>query len=258
MEEDYFDSSKILIREIEKSIAENMIIQNHYTHKWSLCKVAYGVFYITDKEHQFFEGREEKLIGCMVFGQPVGRSAAESISSLIKFNEVFELTRLFIHDGYGRNIESYCLSKAIKKIQYQFPKIKALITYADGEQGHKGTIYQACGFYYQGNSSVALMPNFSISLTGPPNYQWIHSRTAFSKFGSHNVGRLKKTIGQTFWRKKESTKHRYVYFLGNKSEKRKYLKNIKHPFQPYPKSTHHVDEIEEVFVESNQENPFFE
>ena len=258
MPEEYFDPKKVIVRKISKPVAEEMIVKYHYTHKWSLCQVAYGVFYITDQQCEFIDAIEEKLIGCIVFGQPVGRSAAESISKLISVYEVFELTRLFIHDGYGRNIESYSISKALDLIKRDFPKIKAIISYADGEQGHKGTIYQACNFYYQGNSSLALMPNYSVSLVGPP-YQWVQSRTISSTYGSHNVEHLKKKIGHTFWRKKESSKHRYVYLLGNKIERKKILKNLKHPFNiEYPKDASHTDEIEEVVVaNTSTENPFF-
>lgn len=256
MEENYFDPSKVIVRKIEKSLAEEMIIKYHYTHKWSLCQVAYGIFYITDINIPFFDGvKDEKLIGCVVFGQPVGRSAAESISPLIKIDEVFELTRLFCHDGYGKNIESYSIAKSLDLLRRDFPEIKAIISYSDCEQGHKGTIYQATGFYYQGNSSLALMPNFSISLVKP--YKWMHSRTAFSTFGSHNVEYLKRKIGHTFWRKKEATKHRYVYILGNKIQKRKILANLKHPFLSYPKGATFVEEIEEIKVNSSVENQFF-
>ena len=257
MEELYFDPKKIDVRKIEKSKAESLIIKYHYTHKFSLCQIAYGIFYVTDCCIPFFDNvKDEKLIGCIVFGQPVGRSAAESISPLIKIDEVFELTRLFIFDNYGKNIESYCISKSIKMLQKDFPKIKAIISYSDCEQGHKGIIYQASGFYYQGNSSLALMPNFSISLIGPP-YKWMHSRTAFSTFGSHNVDYLKKRIGYTFWRKKEATKHRYVYILGNKIQKKNILNNLKHPFLPYPKDANYIEEIQEIKIESSTENQFF-
>lgn len=253
--EDYFNPEKLVIRPIDKSVAEELIVKNHYSHKWSLCQVAYGIFFVTDEECKFVEGKEEKLIGCMVFGQPVGRSAAESVSELIKVTEVFELTRLFIHDGYGKNIESYCLSRALKYIKRDFPRIKAIITYADGGVGHRGIIYQACGFNYQGNSALALMPNYSVSLVKP--YKWLHSRTVSSTYGSHNVEHLKRKINHTFWRKKESSKHRYVCFLCNKVEKKKILKNLKHPFLPYPKDSHYQDEIEEIVVDNTTENQFF-
>jgi len=256
MEEGYVDTSLVSIRVIPKDIGKSFVEKNHYSHKWTLCDVAFGIFINTKTPSQFIEGNEEKLIGTVIYGGPVGRSAAESISPLITLEQVTELTRLVIYDGYGKNIESYCISKTLSMLTKHLPNVKAVISYADNEQGHRGTIYQASGFYYQGNSSLALMPNYSISEIGPP-YKWMHSRTAFSTYGSHNVEHLKKTIGKTFWRKKESTKHRYVYLLGNKVEKKKILANLKHPFLPYPKDTIYKEQIEEIKVDNKTENPFF-
>jgi len=255
--EEYCDTSKILIRRINKNVAKDIIVKNHYSHKWTLCRVAYGIFYKTEKSNSFFEGNEEKLIGCLIYAQPVGRSAASSLSPLITIDQVFELVRLFIHDGFGRNVESYCISKSFKCLNTDFPHIKAVLSYADAEQGHRGIIYQACGFHYQGRSSLALMPNFSISLSPPPNYEWIHSRTVTSRWNSCNVEHLKGAIGKTFWRMKESTKHRYIIFIGNKVEKRKLLKSLKHPVLPYPKQSSHVVEIEEIPVENKMVETFF-
>lgn len=254
MEEEYFDPSKTSIRSISKSIAKDLIIKNHYSHKWTMCQIAYGVFF-KGESTQFIEGTE-KLIGACIYGPPVGRSAADSFSSIIKTEEVFELTRLWIEDGYGKNIESWVISQTLKMVKKDFPQVKVVMSYSDEEQRHKGIIYQAVGFYYQGNKSIALMPNYSVSLVGPP-YKWIHSRTVQSTYGSHNVDHLKKKIGHTFWRKKESTKHRYFYILTNKVEKKKILANLKHPVQPYPKGTKFEEEIEEVKVETMKENLFF-
>ena len=251
------DVSKITIRSISKSIARDLIIKNHYSHKWSLCQVAYGIFYNSAKSSDHFEGNSDELIGCLIYGQPVGRSAASSLSDSIKIENVFELTRLFIFDGYGKNIESYCISKSFKLLNRDFPRIKVIISYADGEQGHRGVIYQAVGFHYQGNSELALMPNFSLSLVGPDKYEWIHSRTVTSKWGSCNIEHLKRCIGHTFFRKKESKKHRYIIFICPKPEKKKLLKSLKHPILPYPKSTSFLEEIEEITVTNKVTETFF-
>ena len=251
------DTSKIYLLPINKGIAKDIIVKNHYSHKWSLCQIAYGIFYKSEEQSDFFNQTDDKLIGCIVYGQPVGRSAAASLSDLLKIDQVFELVRLFIHDGYGRNIESYCIAKSFKLLNRDFPRIKAVISYADGEQGHTGVIYQATGFHYQGNSSLALMPNFSVSLSPPPDYNWIHSRSVTSKWGSCNVEHLKKCIGKTFWRKKESTKHRFIIFITNKGEKKKLFKSLKHPILPYPKTCHYKDEIQEITVENNVMETFF-
>ena len=56
------DSSKITIREISKKIAKQMIVKHHYSHAWTMCRHALGIFYQTDNEHSFFDSKEEKLI----------------------------------------------------------------------------------------------------------------------------------------------------------------------------------------------------
>lgn len=257
----YFDKSKVFIRPINKSLAKEIIVKNHYSHKWTLCQIAYGIFYkdrsVIESESEYIDSVGERLIGCCVYATPVGRSAAKSFSDKIKSSEVFELVRLVIEDGYGSNIESYVISQTMKMVKKNFPNIKIILSYSDEEQGHIGTIYQAAGFYYQGNKTIALMPNYSISLNGPDNYKWIHSRTVNSKWGSHNIDVLKRKIGKTFWRKKESTKHRYFYILTNKIEKQKILSSIKHPCLSYPKNSLFSEEIEKIEVNDGQENLFF-
>ena len=103
----YFDKSAVRLRNINKNTAKQFVEKWHYSHKWTLCNVAYGIFYIDETDARFFNCKEEKLIGVVVYGGPVGRSAAESVSSIVKINEVIELVRLVILDGYGNNIESY-------------------------------------------------------------------------------------------------------------------------------------------------------
>jgi hypothetical protein len=258
LEENYFDASKVVVKRMEISEARNMIVKNHYSHTWSLCQVAYGVYCLTGNDDKFFESPEQKPIGCVVYATPVGRSAASSISSTVKVDEVFELVRLWIEDGYGKNIESYCIAQSFKLLRKDFPEIKVIISYSDVEQSHAGIIYQSTNFLFTGlNSETNLMPNFSISLTKDP-YDWTHSRTAFSLYGSHNVEHLKKKIGHTFWRKKESGKYRYIYILGDKRTKREIMKTLKMESKPYPKNCKYEENIEEIRVDHRVENQFFD
>ena len=212
-----------------------MIVKYHYSHAWTMCR--YPLCQYKNNNDGFFGS--EKLIGCLVYGYPVGRSAIKSVIDGLEKDECLELTRLFIHDGYGSNIESYAMGQSFKWMKENAPKIKMLLSYADPEQLHLGGIYQATNWLYQDCRDIQLMPNYSVSLSDSP-YDWIHSRTVFSKWGSHNVEHLKKEIGKQnvkeFWRKKEAPKHRYIQILGkNKSEKRKLSKMLKHKTSPYPK-----------------------
>ncbi len=166
---------KITIREISKKIAKDMIVKNHYSHKWTSCRYALGIFYETDNQHAFFDEKDEKLAGVAIYGYPVGRSAPKSISPELKEEEVLELTRLFIFDDYGKNTESLVLSKTFKWLQENAKDIKVLVSYSDPEQGHLGIIYQATNWIYQGNS-IRLMPNYAIRLT--EDGTWMHSRNS--------------------------------------------------------------------------------
>ncbi len=95
----YVDTSKIKLRKIDKTTAKKIIVDNHYSHKFSHCRYALGIFYVGE-EHKFFDEKEEKLIGCLIYGHPVGRRVIGSIfkEDILPNDSVLELTRLFIHD----------------------------------------------------------------------------------------------------------------------------------------------------------------
>ncbi len=64
---------------------------------------------------------------------------------------------------------------------------------------------------------------------------------------------MKSLVERDFWVKKELRKHRYVYLLGSKNEKRKALKNLKHPLFPYPKTADIVvPEVMKIKVYNNK------
>ena len=246
METTYVDKSRVTIRPIYKPLAKDMIEKNHYSGRLSSCRYPLGVFYKTDNPHQFFDETEEKLIGVACYGFPVGRRVVGSIFK----EEIIELTRLFIHDGYGKNIESHVISASFKWMKQYAKDIKVLISYADPEQSHDGAIYQATNWIYQGCGDFQLAPTFSLRINEEDD--WMHSRSVYSKYGSAAPKNLIKAIGRDFWLKKEASKHRYIYFLGNKRENRNFHKMMKHPVMDYPKDYKHDVEITKIEVENNK------
>jgi len=235
----YCDVSKVYIAPIAKNIAKDIIVQKHYTHAWTACRYALGIYYKAEDSYTF---GGDKLIGCLIYGFPVGVQAATSICEGLSKDNALELTRLYCDDGYGSNIESYAIGQSFKWLKENDKNIKLLLSYADAGQEHLGGIYQATNWIYQGTSAdIALMPNWRISLHNDP-YDWIHSRTVFSMWGSGNLDHLKREIGKQgykeFWRKMESPKHRYIQILAqDKKEKKELMKKLKHEIKPYPKST---------------------
>lgn len=251
------DKTKVIIREISKRIGKDIIVKNHYSHTWTSCRYALGIFYETENQHSFFDEKEEKLVGVIIYGYPVGRSASTSLSKELNPEEVLELTRLFIYDEYGKNMESISISKSFKWLKQNASEIKALISYSDPEQNHLGIIYQATNWIYQGNK-IRLLDSYAVKLE--KNTNWIHSRTVFATYGSHNLEHLKKKIGHSFWRKKEMRKCRYLYLLCGKKEQKKIIKSLKHPPLPYIKNFDNEylgGEIEKIEVE-NKKVGFYE
>lgn len=244
------DTSKLSVRKIQPSVAKDIIVKNHYTHSWTMCKWALGMYH---KVSDSLIG-DEKLIGVIVYGSPVGRLAHSSISPQIDRYEVLELTRLWVEDDWGKNIESYFISQSFKWLRENDKNIKVLLSYADVGQNHNGTIYQATNWLYQGeNYDIKLMEDYKISLTSD-HKEWIHQRTMISRWGSCNIDVLKKKLGEEgyteFWRKKDKPKHRYIYILTtNKGERKRILNTLKHPLKPYPKQTERGDdEIEHFYT----------
>ena len=65
----------------------------------------------------------------------------------LKSKQMLELTRFCIHPCYQKkNFASWFLSRTLKRLNKDKPKIKRVITFADQTYGHEGTIYKASGW----------------------------------------------------------------------------------------------------------------
>ena len=181
----YVDASRVSVAPIAKSIAKDIIVKKHYTHAWTACRYALGIYYREDATSFGFS--DNKLVGVAVYGFPVGAKAPTSVCDGLTKDNILELTRLYVDDGYGSNIESCALGKTFQWIRENDTNIKVLLSYANNGQGHVGGIYKATNWIYQGlNTTIALMPNWGISLSNDP-YDWIHSRTVYNNWGSGNL-----------------------------------------------------------------------
>ena len=93
----YCDSTKVSVAPIAKSIAKDIIVKKHYTHAWTSCRYALGVYYNTEENDVF--GNTQKLIGVAIYGFPVGAKAPTSVCDGLTKDNILELTRLYLDDG---------------------------------------------------------------------------------------------------------------------------------------------------------------
>jgi hypothetical protein len=120
---------EITIKEVESKEVRELIEKNHYSHK-------------TTPNH-FLSFSVNDGLGALQLGFGIRPHKKNSISSLITTDNYCEFDRMWLSDEMPKFSESQVISKLLKYIKKNYPKIKFIITYADGSAGNKGTIYQA-------------------------------------------------------------------------------------------------------------------
>lgn len=133
------DFKNIHLELIEPKVANSIIEKNHYSGT-SVKGVKYhiGIFYSSD------------LLGVAQYGFGIMPKKTAQWVKNTKQDEFLELNRLWLDDKLGFNSESYVIAKSLKMVKKLNPKLKWVISFADGMMNKNGTIYQASNFIYTG------------------------------------------------------------------------------------------------------------
>lgn len=124
-----------------KDIAE-FIETWHYSKSINGCISDY-CFGLYDGEH---------LIGAMFFGRMAMANQWKRFGD--KEEDVIELRRLCCIDNTPKNTESFFIGNALRWLKKN-TNIKMVVSYADAEYGHSGTIYKASNFVLEGKRAGA-------------------------------------------------------------------------------------------------------
>ena len=200
-----------LVQTVTKNDVYPWLLNKHYAKRIPSISYCFGLF---KKE------KLNKLMGVVTFGSTPSYTLNEMICGPNYAKDVLELNRLILLEN-NKNECSFLVSQALKLL----PKPKIIVSFADTKHNHAGFVYQATNFIYTGltekYSEYAIFQD-GIRLN-------IHSRSinniekTRAKYGTDNVQIVPR-----------SQKHRYIYFIGNKTQKKIYknnftLKNIKYP-----------------------------
>ncbi|MGG3873251.1 protein Mom [Brevibacillus laterosporus] len=161
-----------------------------------------------------------KFIGVVIFS----RGANNRIGSPYNLpqTECCELTRVALtkHQSFVSEI----LAKAIKFLKEQSPNIKLIVSYADVEQNHKGGIYQATNWIYEGKTEGERYFIVHGKKTHPKS---IHSRYGT---GSQRLEWIRNNVDSQARMIITAGKHKYLMPLNKKI--RKQIEQLR---KPYPK-----------------------
>lgn len=90
-------------------------------------------------------------------GNPVGTiifSAPNKQLSVRYGGLTWELARLYLLDEMPMNSESWLIAQGVKWIKRQNPEVGFLVSFADPSANHKGIIYQASGWTFDGKTDA--------------------------------------------------------------------------------------------------------
>lgn len=147
----------------------------------------------------------DELVGVAIYGQPVSKNIS---------NDIIELRRLCLIDDTPKNTESFFIAKTLKWLEKN-TEYSRVVSFADPNHGHAGTIYKASNFEYDG-----LEDNGNPRVVQYNDKQY-HMRQYYAKDGSghyqNHALRLQEAV-RTGRAEivKQHRKHRYIYYLGHK------------------------------------------
>ena len=129
------------VRKVDRAGVREFIEKHHYSHNINGLMVTYCfAMYDTDNT----------MVGAMIYGKLAMANAYKKYGDTQE--EVLELRRLVLVDDTPKNSESYFIGKTIRWIKKN-TTVKVIVSYADPNYGHAGTIYKATNFKHMGMTS---------------------------------------------------------------------------------------------------------
>jgi hypothetical protein len=148
-----------------------------------------------------WEGRAFK--GVVIFS----RGATPRIGSpygLTQF-EVCELTRIALREHTAP--VSRIVAIALRMLRKKCPGLRLVISYAAGERGHHGGVYQAGGWIYEGAKDT-----YAIEVHGHLR----HGRSVGSRYGRHDIEWLRANVDPDAKTVRGLVRHKYLMPLDEK------------------------------------------
>jgi hypothetical protein len=190
-----------LVKSITINQCKEWLLKKHYAKR--MCSISY----------KFGLYNNNILVGVCTFGFPPNYNYNNGKCIFNNYEcMTLELNRLVVNEGLPKNVLSFFVSGAIKKL----PKPLCIVSYADQNQGHNGFIYQATNWIYTGVST--------------PKHKYI-----FEDGSEFDIRRGIDNKGKIIDKILLLPTHIYLYFHASKKEIKKMKKELKMKIFEYPK-----------------------
>jgi len=167
------------------------------------------------------------LLGVVAYNLPT-RETCEMVFGPDHFDKVWHMGRLAMAEDAPRNSESRLISLSLKMIQAERPDVWGVLTFAATDAGHIGYVYQATNALYTGTGGHAVI---YVDQKGRrrPDYDGAYISRDMARERGWSVA-------------EGGPKHRYLYILGSKTQRRQRRALLRLPTLPYPKAATRPDE----------------
>lgn len=162
------------------------------------------------------------LVGVVSYNLPT-MPACASFFGQERWHWVAHMGRLVCAELAPRNTESRLIAGSLRLLKEDRPILRAVVTYAAIGQGHVGYVYQATNALYCGMTASS---HFYLDKEG--------KRRAPKQGKNLSMKKATERGWEVRW---EPPKHRYVYLLGNKTERKEARELLQYPVLPYPKES---------------------
>ena len=197
----------------------------HYSKSIPSVSIAYSVF-----------NDDNIFCGVICFGLGATNNIGKPFG--LTNGQCIELVRVALNGKQASTTKAVAI--ALRLLKKDAPLVKLIVSYADSEQGHFGTIYQGGNWYFIGSST-----DTNIVVNGKRQ----HRRSLGSLYGTNSVTKMKAmglNVGERIF---TLPKYKYIYPLY-----KKLIPMCKAMAKPYPKNAAvaHTGEHQDT----NQEGAF--
>lgn len=210
-----YDTHDVKIYPLTWKQAADFILNYEWVGNMGTSKYAFGLF---------LGGH---LASVVCYGPLVAPSKYSNILGTEFSKSVIQLCRGASTYWSPKWASSKLISYSLKLLR-KMTKANIVVAYADPDAGEIGTIYQACNAYYLGQTSPGRGKRYLI------NGHLYDPRKVVKKFGSRSRNHL-LTVDPCFTTISIKPKHRYMFVLGSKKERKEILRRISPLIREYPK-----------------------
>ena len=181
----------------------------HYAKSVPSASYAYNVY-----------NEKQEWCGVIVFGVGATPNIAKPFG--LANGEVFELVRVALNGK--QPCTSECVGGAVRQLHKDAPQIKMLVSFADIDQNHIGTIYQATNWIYLGDTNVGQRGAFVV------HGKRMHPKTIHDHKWVQSIEWLRANVDPDAEEIKSLGKRKYIFVFDKKLRKEWQKKAL-----PYPK-----------------------